>query len=80
MTLFVQKSDTIVPDYQGRVILISAEKEKESSFRIANEQEWEDRSTHIKIIPVGDTHQGLYENAEHYDEYLSIIEKMSAQK
>ena len=75
---FSKRKRLSVPDYQGRVILISAE--KESPYRIANEQKWTARNTHINIIPVNDTHQGLYETAEHYDEYLSLIENMSAQK
>ena len=75
---FSKRKRLSTPDYQGRVILISAE--KESSYRIANEQEWTAHNTHINIIPVNDTHQGLFENAEHFDVYLSLIENMSAQK
>lgn len=77
---FSKRERLSVPYYQGSVILISAEKETETSFRIANEQEWTAHNTHINIIPVNDTHQGLFENAEHFDEYLSLIENTSAQK
>jgi len=70
---FSKRERLSVPDYQGRVILISAE--KESPYRSANEQEWKTHNPRIDIIPYNDTHQGLFENAEHFDEYLSLIEK-----
>ena len=75
-TEFFSKRERLsVPDYQGKVILISAE--KESPYRIANEKEWVAHNPRINIIPVNDTHHGLSENVEHYDGYLSLIENMS---
>ncbi|MCQ2117368.1 MAG: AMP-binding protein, partial [Bacteroidales bacterium] len=75
---FSERERLSVPDYQGRVILISAE--KETPHRSSNEQEWKAHNPRINIIPVNDNHDGLFKNAEHYDEYLSLIENKLAQK
>lgn len=75
---FSKRKRLFVPDYPGPVILISAG--KEAPYRSANEQEWKARNTHINIVPVNDTHRGLFLNAEHYDQYLSLIGELPAQK
>ena len=58
--------------YNGRVTLVSAVGDDAS--RDANKQKWREIVNDIEILHVDDTHQGLYENAEHYTKYKSLIE------
>lgn len=39
----------------------------------SNEDEWKKLNPHIVIVPIDDTHQGLYEKADHYGRYIKLI-------
>ena len=70
---FFERLGTLpLQSYCGRVTLVSAV--GDDAPRDANEQKWTGITHNIEIIQVKDTHNGLFENAEHYTKYKSLIE------
>ncbi|MCQ2117882.1 MAG: non-ribosomal peptide synthetase, partial [Bacteroidales bacterium] len=68
---FSKRERLPISGYDGQVILISAL--QDSPHREENEREWQQHNGNIRIIPKDDTHQGLFEHPEHYDNYFNLI-------